>query len=214
MDRVIDAGEFVGHGGQVTARQLRTQGTGVEQRGRGGHVVKGRQQLVELHRAGIAVGFFYRQAHGHAHEEDLRQFEAHAIAVDEVTVVQGLQAEIGELLVAAVIQGLADQLQIKFLQARIKQLVLDAKVDVGGQGAGIQLGHVTMGRTLGHTQKAQRFGAQIVQQQARGDVAVVRLALDQGTGGHHQRSVHILLGYTVIQVLQGFTLDQLGIHFR
>jgi hypothetical protein len=92
--------QVVRHRGQVAGGQLRAQGAGVEQRRRRAHVVEGRQQLVELDGAGLASIFVDRQAHGHAHEEDLRQLEAHFVAVDEVAVVEGLQAQVGELQVA------------------------------------------------------------------------------------------------------------------
>ena len=212
VDGAVDARQVVRHGGQVAAGELRTQGAGVEQGGGGTHVVEGRQQVVELDGTCLAVLLLDGQAHGHAHEEDLRQFEADAVLVDEVAVVQGLQAEVGELLVALVIDGLAQFLQVEFLQLGIDQLELGAFLDVGRQGLGVQLGHLVMGGALGHAEEAQGFGAQGVHQQAGGDVGVVRLALDQGARGHHQGGVDVLLGDAVVEVLQGLALDQRAVH--
>ncbi len=65
------------------------------------------RDFVELDGAGFAVGLAQRQAHGHAHEEHLRQFDAGAADVQELAVVQGLQAEVAELQVALGVQGLA-----------------------------------------------------------------------------------------------------------
>ncbi|MNQ17515.1 hypothetical protein D3C85_305310 [compost metagenome] len=212
-DGVVDAAQVVRHGGQVAAGQLRAQGAGVEQ-GRGRrHVVERRQQVVELDGAGFAILFFDGQAHGHAHEEHLRQFEADVVLVDEVAVVQGLQAEVGELAIALVVDGGAQLGQVVVAQLGVEQFELDALVDVHRQGLGVQVGHLVVGGALGDAEEAQRFGAQGVHQQTGGDVGVVRLALDQGARGHHQSGVDVLLGDAVVEVLQGLALDQGAIDF-
>ncbi len=169
VDRVIDARQVIRHGGQVAARQLWTQGTGVEQ-GRGrSHVVERGQQVVELDRTIFFLLLFDRKAHGHAHEEDLRQFETHAILVDEVAVVQGLQAQVGELLIALVIDRLAQFFQVEGSQHRVQQFELDTFGDVGRQGLGVQVGHFVMGGAFGDFEEVQAFGTQGVHQQAGGD---------------------------------------------
>ncbi len=210
-DGVVDAAQVVRHGGQVARRQLRTQGAGVEQGRRGGHVVEGRQQVVELDGAGFFLLFLDGQAHGDAHEEDLRQLEADVVLVDEVAVVQRLQAEVGELLVALVVECGAQLGQVVALELGIEQFELDAFLDVGRQRLGVQVGHLVMGGGFGNAEETQGFGTQGVHQQACGDLAVVRLTLDQGAGSHHQRGVDVLLGHAVVEVLQGFTLDQRAI---
>ncbi len=212
-DGVVDAAQVVRHGGQVAGGQLRTQGAGVEQGRRRGHVVEGRQQVVELDGARFFLLFLDGQAHGHAHEEDLRQFEANVVLVDEVAVVQGLQAEVGELLVALMVERGAQLGQVVALQLGIEQFELDAFLDVGRQGLGVEVGHLVMGGAFGNAEEAQGFGTQGVHQQARGDLAVVRLTLDQGAGSHHQGGVDVLLGHAVVKVLQGLALDQRAIDF-
>ena len=133
--------------------------------------------------------------------------------MDEVAVVKGLQAEVGELLVLLVVDRRAQLGQVVFLQARVEQFELHAFFHVGGQGLGVEVGHFMMGGGFGDFEEAQGFSAQGVHQQASGDVGVVRLTLDQGTGGHHQRGVDVGLLDTVVQVLQGFFLDQRAIDF-
>ncbi len=133
--------------------------------------------------------------------------------MDEVAVVEGLQAEVGELLVALVVQCGAQLGQVVALQLGIEQFELDAFLDVGRQGLGVEVGHLVMGGAFGNAEEAQGFGTQGVHQQARGDLAVVRLALDQGAGSHHQRGVDVLLGHAVVEVLQGLALDQRAIDF-
>ncbi|CRM96417.1 hypothetical protein [Pseudomonas sp. 22 E 5] len=198
VDRVVDARQVIRHGGQVAARQLWAQGTGVEQ-GRGRrHVVEGRQQVVELDRTVFLVLLFDGQAHGHAHEEHLRQFETDTVLVDEITVVKRLQAQVGELLVTLVVDRLAEFFQVEGGQDRVEQFEFDTLGDVGRQGLGVQVGHFVMGGAVGHAQEAQAFGTQGVHQQARGDERVVRLAFNQGTGGHHQGGVDVGQGHAVV----------------
>src|SRR3546814_20443638 len=73
------------------------------------HAVEARQERVELDRARFAVDLVHRQTQRHAHEERLRQFEARLVAVDEVAVVQRLQAEVVEHAVALGEQRLAER---------------------------------------------------------------------------------------------------------
>jgi hypothetical protein len=98
-------------------------------------------------------------------------------------------------------------------QLRVQQFELDTFGDVGRQGLGVQVGHFVVGGAVGDAEEAQAFGTQGVHQQAGGDERVVRLALDQGTGGHHQGGVDVLQGHAVVQVLQGFALDQVAVDF-
>ena len=213
VDRVVNARQVVRHGGQVAAGQLWTLSTGVEQ-GRGGrHVVEGRQQVVELDGAVFFLLLFDRQAHGHTHEEDLRQFETHAILVDEVTVVQGLQAQVGELLIAFVVDRLAQFFQVEGGQHRVQQVELNTFGNVSRQRLGVQVGHLVVSGAFGNVEEIQAFGTQGVHQQAGGHERVVRLTLNQGAGRHHQRGVDVAQGHAVVQVFQGFALDQVAVHF-
>ena len=112
-DRPVDAFQVVLHGGEVTGGKLGMRSAAVKQGWRGGHVVEGRQQVIEFDGAGIGVVFLQGQAHGHAHEEHLGQLQAVAFPVDEVTVVEGLQAQEAELVVPLRFDGSAQALQIK-----------------------------------------------------------------------------------------------------
>jgi hypothetical protein len=113
LDRAENTVEIVRHRGQVAARQLRAQRAGIEQ-GRGAaHEVERRQQVVKFDRARFALHFVDRQPHRHAHEERLWQLEAGIVMVNKVAVVQGLQPEIGKLVVALRFQRVAEVLQIE-----------------------------------------------------------------------------------------------------
>ena len=134
FDGAVNAFQVVLHGGQVAGRQLGVAGAAVEQCRRAGHVIEAGQQVVELDGAGVGVVFPQGQAHGHAHEEYLGQFQAGAVPVQEVTVVQGLQAEESELVVALGFQGCAEAFQVKRGQGLVQQLIADTGVNKGAQG--------------------------------------------------------------------------------
>ena len=104
LDGVVDAFQVVRHRGQVAARQLGTLGAGIEQGGRRGHEIEARQHVVKLDGSGLALDFVDRQPHRHAHEKGLRQFDAPVAHMQEVTVIQGLQAKVAELEIAMRIQ--------------------------------------------------------------------------------------------------------------
>ena len=179
LDRAEDAVQIVRHLRQVAARQLRTQRAAVEQRRRAAHEVEGRQQLVELDGARLAVDLVHRQTHRHTHEEGLRQFDAGLVAVDEVAVVQRLHAEVVEVAVTVAEQCLAEAVQVEQAQFRIHQLQLGGLVDVLAEIGRVQRLHFH-GRGPGfrHAQELQRLVAQRIQQQARGHVGVVRFLFD------------------------------------
>ena len=116
LDRLVDALEVVRDRGQVARRQLRVAGAAVEQRGRRAHEVERRQHLVELDRALFPVDFVQRESHGDPHEERLRKLEAPAFVVQEVAVVQRLQAEVVELQVPVGVQRCAQAREVVLAQ--------------------------------------------------------------------------------------------------
>ena len=211
LDGAVDAVQVVGHGGQVAAGKLRTQGAGVEQ-GRGGaHVVEAGEQVVELDGALFLVLFFDGQTHGDTHEEALRQLDAGIVVVNEVTIVQGLQAQVGELQITVALDRGAKAGHVVFTQFRAQQFQLDAFADVGGEGIAVQRVHLFLVGTLGHAQVLQCFSADLVHQQASGDLGVVGLHFDQGACGHHHGGVDVVDGDAVVQVLDGFGDDLVGV---
>ena len=136
LDRLVDAVEVVGDRREVARRQLRAVGARVEQRRRRAHEVEGRQHVVELDRARLAVDLVQREAHRDAHEEALRQLEAAAgvgvrrVLVDEeIAVVERLQAEVAELQVALGLQRRAELLHVVLEQRLVEEADLDAVLD-------------------------------------------------------------------------------------
>ena len=75
LDRLEDAVEIVGDGGQEAGRELRPQRARVEQGRRRGHEIERGQQIVELDRPPLAVDLAHGEPHRDAHEESLRQFD-------------------------------------------------------------------------------------------------------------------------------------------
>src|SRR6266568_1226197 len=103
--------------------------TGIEQRRRRTHEVERGQHVVELDRARLAVDLVQSQAHRHAHEKRLRQFDARALDMQEIPVIERLQAEVTELEVARCVQSRAELLQVEIGQALIEKLGADAARD-------------------------------------------------------------------------------------
>ena len=93
LDALEDPVQVVRHRGQEAGGELRPQRAGIEQRRRGAHEVKDGEQLVELDRPGLAVDLPHGKAHRDPHEEGLRQLVADAVLVQEVPVIERLQAE-------------------------------------------------------------------------------------------------------------------------
>ncbi len=197
LDGLIDAVQIVGHRGQVAGRQLRAQRAAVEQRGRAAHEVEGRQQLVELDGARIAVLFLQRQAHGHAHEEGLGQLDARLAHVQEVAVVQGLQAQVVELLVALGLDGGSQAGQVVVQQLGVEQLVVHALADEAGEV--LCVGRLDVGRL--HV-AAHDLAHDRVQQQAGGDVGVVGVFFDQRASGQDGGLEDFFDRHAVVQVAQ------------
>ena len=148
LDGAVDRLEIVGHGGQEARGQLRTKRARIEQRGRRSHVVERAQQVVELDGAAGRVVFLRRQAHRHAHEEHLGQLEAHIVTVDEVAVVQRLQAQIGEILVAFWLQCGAECRQVEPRKRRGEQFQFDTLGHERGQRRGVDRPHFRLGRVI------------------------------------------------------------------
>ena len=127
--------------------------------------------------------------------------------MQEVAVVQGLQAQVVELQIALGLERRAQACEVELQQALVEQLVLDPLANEGRK---------TLGVTIGQLRQAERFAQHLlgngVQQQARGDVGVVGVFLDQRAGGQDGGLVDLFDRHAVIQVAQGLGQDRLGLH--
>ena len=165
LDRLEDAIEIVGNGGEEAGRQLRPQRSRIEQSGRRGHEVERRQQIVELDGARLAVDLAQRKAHGDAHEERLRQFDAVAALMQEIAVVQRLQPQKLKRQIALRLQRRGELLQVEPRQIGIEQFGLDAGLDVGGEVFAVAHRHIGLRRAGRRTKhERQHLGAQLVEQ--------------------------------------------------
>ena len=212
LDRLEDAVEIVGNGGEEAGRQLRPQRARIEQRRRRGHEVERRQQIVELDGARLAVDLAHRKAHGDAHEERLRQFDPVAALMQEVAVVQRLQAQELKRQVALRLQRRGEFLQVEARQIGIEQFGLDAGLDIGREIFGIAHGHIGLrgaGRRTQH--ERQHLGAQLVEQQPRADIGVVGLLLHQRARGHHRGQRQFVLADAVVEIALGFGEHRRGL---
>jgi hypothetical protein len=204
LEGLVDAVEVVGDGGQVAARELRAAGAGVEQGRRRAHEVEAREHLVELDRRGLAVDLVQRQAHRHAHEEGLRQLDPGLVDVQEVAVVQGLQAEVVELQVAVGVERRAELGEVVLEQLLVEQLGLHAPLHELREVVGVAAVHVRMQQLL-----AEDLAPDGVQQQPRSGAGVARVLLDQGAGGEDRGLVHLVDRHAVVEVALGLGQDRL-----
>ena len=117
--------------------------------------------------------------------------------MQEVAVIQGLQAEITELQIALRIQFLGQTLQIKLPQARIQQFCRDTLLDELRK-----IGRITCRHIPRRDLFAQRLAANGIQQQARGDKIIGRLFFDQRTRGKNQTLAHFVQRHTIVQILE------------
>ena len=181
------------------------QGAAVEQRRRRTHEVEARNQVVELDGPAFPIDFIERQPHGDAHEENLRQLDATAVDVQEIAVVQGLQAEVAEQAVALRLQRGAQALEVVVLQARVEQFGVDAAPDEGRQ-----VDRIVFRQRFGGDRLAEDFGGKAGQQQAGGDEVVAGFAFDERTRRQNERLLHVRHGDAIIEVLQRMLENQLG----
>ena len=205
LQRLVDAVEVVGDRRQVAARELRAARAGVEERRRRAHEVEGRQHFVELDGARLAIDLAERQAHRHAHEERLRQLDARFLDVQEVAVVERLQAEVVELQVAVGLERRAELGQVELQQLLVEELGLHALLHELREVFGVAGMHVGVQQLL-----AEDLAADRVQQQARGGARVARVLLDQRARGEDRRLVHFIDRHAVVQVALGLGQDRLG----
>ena len=185
--------------------------TTVEQGRRGGHVVEGRQQIIELYGPCIRVIFLQCQTHGYAHEENLGQFQPVTFPVEEITVVEGLQAQEAKLIVPLRLEGSTQAFQVERRHGVIQQFVVDTLLNEAAQGLRV---YFRQRQAEGQLEGGRGFQPQLFQQQTSGHGTVVRFLFDAATGGHDQGGQHLFLGNTVVQVPQrpfhqGFAIDAL-----
>ncbi len=125
--------------------------------------------------------------------------------MQEVAVIQGLQAQVIELQVPVGLERGTQALQVVLQQAFIEQIVFHPLLDELREIVHIALRHVGLGDFA-----AQHFAHDGVQQQARRGVGVVRILFDQGARGKDGCLVDLFHRNAVIQVAHGFRDDRLG----
>jgi hypothetical protein len=124
--------------------------------------------------------------------------------VQEVAVVERLQAEVAELQVAPGLQCFSETGQVEPGELRLEQLGADAALDEGREVGRVPRLHVRLARLL-----AEHLETDRVEQQPRGHVAVGRVLLDQGARREHRGLAHFLHRHAVVQVAQRRFQDRL-----
>jgi len=126
--------------------------------------------------------------------------------VQEVAVVQGLQADVAELQIAVGDQRLGQAGQVELGQLGVQQFVGDTLGDVLRE-----VGHVFGGGGGLRDFLAEDFLADRVQQDAGRHLRVGRIFFHQRAGGQDGGFVQFFDRYAVVQVLQRFSQDGVGV---
>ena len=167
---------------QVAARKLRVHGAGVEKRGRGRAGAAAFVDAVKLSRAAFAVFFQNGEAHGDSHPENLRRFEALALAgdgvglVDEVAVEQRLDADVVELQIGKRIERGGEFREVELGKARVETAERDAFGNVGEERLAVRFFQRV--RAVGDLPRERLF-VDVGQQNARGEKAGVGVEIEQ-----------------------------------
>ena len=123
--------------------------------------------------------------------------------MDEVTVVQGLQAEVVELRITVGQQRLAQRVEVVEGELGVQQLQVHGLVDEGAEILGVgRLHFLEGGAAVRQVEKLAGFVTHGVQQQPRRGVGVIGLFLDAGAGGQRQRLAEFRLADAVVQIAQ------------
>ncbi len=123
--------------------------------------------------------------------------------MQEVAVIQGLQAEVIKLQITAGFEGCAQAWQVKLQHGWVEQVVIHAFLDELREVLSIVLAHIGVQHFF-----AQHFFGDGVHQQTSGGVGVVWVFFDQRTCGQDSRLVHLVHWHAVVQVAHGFSQDR------
>lgn len=141
----------------------------------------------------------------------LRQLEAGAVRVQEIAVVERLQAEIVELQIAFGLDRRGKAAQVETSDLRVQQIMLDAGRHISAEIIGMARGHLGLRRLIGlSVDEAQRLAAQLVEQQARARFRVVGIGLDQRARGEDRRQRQFVEADAVVKVALRLGEDRLG----
>ena len=204
-----DAAQVVRYRAQVAGGKLRMRGAGVEQRGRGRGVEHLGNQVVELHGPARRVFFPQGKPHGHPHPEHLRQLDPRPFVLNQVAVIQRLQAQVGELQIARGVQRLGQQVQVEPQQFGVQTADLHPAANVRGKplavsGLGLGQRHVA----------AQALLVDFAQQQSGRSVGVIGFPFDQAAGSQDGRGNHFGFANPVVEREDGLFVDGLGRNVR
>ena len=142
-----------------------------------------------------------RQPHRHPHQESLRQFDALAVNVQQVAVVQRLHAEIVPQAITIRTNGICQTLQIEPARHVIgKQFSIHPFFDTASERLSVRIGELIEGHGL-----AEHVVSELKRQDKPGSrLGVSRLQLDLRTRCKDQRVLDLLFLRIVVEVSNSF----------
>jgi hypothetical protein len=103
--------------------------------------------------------------------------------------------------IALRLQHRGELLQVEPREIGIEQFGLDAGLDIGGKIFAVAHRHIGLRRAGRRTMhETQHLGAQLVEQQPRADIGVIRLLLHQRARRHHRRQRQFALADAVVEI--------------
>jgi len=133
--------------------------------------------------------------------------------VQEVAVVECLEAEILELQIALGLQRRGQTRQVEAAELRFEQFGLDALSHIDREIISIAACHLGLGRLLRSAMNGrERLAAQAIEKQASAGVGIVRLTLDQGAGSQDGSLGQFVFGDAVVEIAHRFGEDRLRRH--
>ncbi len=200
-DALEDVVQIVHDGGKVAGGELWGEGAGVKERGGGGDEAVGGEEVVEFDGALVFLGAFVEgEAEGNAHPKVLGCLDAAAFDVDEVTVVDGLDAEVVEEEVSGGLEGVSDFLEVVFEEFGGEAFGFDAAGDVVDEVGSVECGDFC--KCWGGIE-SEGFAVNDVEHEAGGHVGVGGVALNTFTGSKDEGVFELVEAHAVVELLDG-----------
>ncbi len=134
-----DVRQVVVHRGEIAAGELRVREARVKQRGRRRDEAERAEYLVEIERAAGRIVLFQSKAHRDAHPECLRRLDHALPRADEVALVERLDTDVSEHIVAIDVEALSQQAQVEVEEARGELTLFHTQRDTRAEGVSVEL---------------------------------------------------------------------------
>ena len=158
--------------------------------------------LVEIVEGDDVVGalvcvFADEEAHGDAHPEELRGFDAAVAALgfvdDQVAIVERLDAEEVEFEVCGGVEGGGEPVEVEVEEGGVVAVDFDPALETVFEGAAVEVAEG--GGAVGDDVPVEDFRVDVGEEDASGEACEVGVAFDEGFGVEDDGAVEFFLGH-------------------